>query len=220
MKEFRRELNMQEGWLKRTFIAKMTSGKEVRVESTRICSMARTKVGAIAYQVTPLNFSGSAAITAFVDFDVMNADSNYDEKFWIEREKNADLEFSYVMASTKKTDFWVATGMEFNIAGAWESGKRTALEKEKYVEVTETGMFQKDKTSPYLNMLQTSLPCTLKRVNWLMFVEKRCLLPLKQGLMLLLMNIKRLGYRNGRNQIWSLMAMFLLNREFDSIFFN
>ncbi len=139
VKDFRRELNMQEGWLKRTFIAKMASGKEVRVESTRICSMARTKIGAIAYQVTPLNFSGSAAITASVDFDVVNADSNYDEKFWIEQEKNADLEFSYVMASTKKTDFWVATGMEFNIGGAWQTGKRTALEKEKYVEVTETG---------------------------------------------------------------------------------
>lgn len=139
VKDFRRELNMQEGWLKRTFIAKMASGKEVRVESTRICSMARTKVGAIAYQVTPLNFSGAAAITPSIDFDVMNADSNYDEKFWLEQEKNADLEFSYVMASTKKTDFWVATGMEFNIGGAWEAGKRTALEKEKYVEVTETG---------------------------------------------------------------------------------
>lgn len=139
VKEFRRELNMREGWLKRTFVAKMASGKEVRVESTRICSMARTKVGAIAYQVTPLNFSGVAAISTSVDFDVMNADSNYDEKFWVEQEKNADLEFSYVMASTKKTDFWVATGMEFNIAGAWEGNKRTALEKDKYVEVAQTG---------------------------------------------------------------------------------
>lgn len=139
VKEFRRELNMREGWLKRTFVAKMASGKEVRVESTRICSMARTKVGAIAYQVTPLNFSGEAAICTSVDFDVMNADSNYDEKFWVEQEKNADLEFSYVMASTKKTDFWVATGMEFNIAGAWEGNKRTALEKDKYVEVAQTG---------------------------------------------------------------------------------
>jgi maltose phosphorylase len=139
VKEFRRELNMQEGWLKRTFIAKMASGKEVRVESTRICSMARTKIGAIAYQVTPLNFSGQAAITTSVDFDVVNADSNYDEKFWVEQEKNADLEFSYVMASTKKTDFWVATGMEFKVDGAWDAGKRTALEKEKYVEVAETG---------------------------------------------------------------------------------
>lgn len=139
VKEFRRELNMKEGWLKRIFVAKMASGKEVRVESTRICSMARTKVGAIAYQVTPLNFSGTAAITPSVDFDVMNADANYDEKFWLEQEKNADLEFSYVMASTKKTDFWVATGMEFEITGAWTAEKRTALEREKYVEVTASG---------------------------------------------------------------------------------
>ena len=139
VKDFRRELNMKEGWLKRTFVAKMASGKEVRVESTRICSMARTKIGAIAYQVTPLNFSGTAAITASIDFDVMNADSNYDEKFWNEQEKNADLEFSYVTASTKKTDFWVTTGMEFNIGGSFSGGKRSAKERDKYVEVTEIG---------------------------------------------------------------------------------
>jgi len=146
VKDFRRELNMKEGWLKRTFTAKMASGKEVRVESTRICSMARTKVGAIAYQVTPLNFSGSATITPSVDFDVMNADSNYDEKFWLEQGKNADLEFSYVLASTKKTDFWVATGMEFAIKGAWTSEGKTALEKEKYVEVSEKGSVEEGKS--------------------------------------------------------------------------
>lgn len=142
VRDFRRELNMKEGWLKRTFTAKLPSGKEVRVESTRICSMARTKIGAIAYQVTPLNFSGEAMITPSVDFDVMNADSNYDEKFWLEQDKNADLEFSYVLASTKKTDFWVVTGMEFSIEGAWESAGKTALEREKYVEVSEKGNVQ------------------------------------------------------------------------------
>ena len=139
---FRRELNMKEGWLKRSFEAKLPSGNKVKVEATRFCSMARTKVGAIAYTVTPLNFSGEAQVTPYVDFDVMNADSNYDEKFWVEQEKEADLEFSYVLASTKKTDFWVATGMEFSIEGAWTQSAKSAVEREKYVEVSETGTIE------------------------------------------------------------------------------
>lgn len=137
--DFRRELNMKEGYLQRAFTAKLPSGKKLSVITTRFCSMARNRIGAIAYQVTPLNFSGEAKITPYVDFDVMNADSNYDEKFWVEQSKEADIEFSYVMASTKKTDFWVATGMSFEIGGSWTNEGRSAIEREKYVEVTETG---------------------------------------------------------------------------------
>ena len=137
--DFRRELNMQEGYLQRAFTATLPSGKKLSVITTRFCSMARNRIGAIAYQVTPLNFSGEAKITPYVDFDVMNNDSNYDEKFWVEQAKEANADFSYVTASTKKTDFWVTTGMSFNIGGTFASAGRTSADKEKYVEVTETG---------------------------------------------------------------------------------
>jgi len=137
--DFRRELNMREGYLQRSFTAKMPSGKIVSVISTRFNSLVKNKIGAIAYQVTPVNFSGEAKITPSVDFDVVNSDSNYDEKFWVEQEKKASEGFSYVMASTKKTDFWVATGMEFHIGGSFDSAGKTTNEREKYVEVTETG---------------------------------------------------------------------------------
>ena len=139
VEDFRRELNMKEGWLQRTFKATLPSGKQVKVTSTRICSMARTKVGALSYQVTPLNFSGEATISPYIDFDVMNADSNYDEKFWNEQNKNAAEDFSYVLASTKKTDFWVATGMKFSISGSWEAKETSVSDREKYVEVTALG---------------------------------------------------------------------------------
>lgn len=137
--DFRRELNMKEGYLQRSFTAKLPSGKSVSVITTRFNSMVRNRIGAIAYQVTPLNFSGEAKITPYVDFDVVNADSNYDEKFWVEQSKAANTDFAHVVASTKKTDFWVATGMSFNIDGAWTSEGRSAADKDKYVEVTETG---------------------------------------------------------------------------------
>lgn len=136
---FRRELNMKEGWLERSFVATLSSGKQVKVVSKRICSMVRTRVGALAYEVTPLNFSGKVTLTPYVDFDVVNADSNYDEKFWVEQGKEAKNDSAHVLASTKKTDFWVATGMQYAIGGTWNSESVESSTKEKYAEVKETG---------------------------------------------------------------------------------
>src|SRR5260221_616065 len=67
--DFRRELNMKEGYLKRNFTAKTANGKLVKVESIRFCSMAEDESGAIKYSITPLNFSGSITITPFIDGD-------------------------------------------------------------------------------------------------------------------------------------------------------
>lgn len=144
--DFRRELNMKEGYLQRAFTATLPSGKSVAVITTRFNSMVRNRIGAIAYQVTPLNFSSEAKITPYVDFDVVNADSNYDEKFWVEQSKEANSDFSVITASTKKTDFWVATGMSFNIDGDWSGGGRSVGDRDKYVEVTESGTVSEGKS--------------------------------------------------------------------------
>ncbi|RYE28752.1 MAG: glycoside hydrolase family 65 protein, partial [Sphingobacteriaceae bacterium] len=50
--DFRRELNMQGGYLQRNFNAKTASGKEVKVEAIRFCSMADDECGAIKYSLT------------------------------------------------------------------------------------------------------------------------------------------------------------------------
>ncbi|GAB2982935.1 glycoside hydrolase family 65 protein [Mucilaginibacter puniceus] len=129
---FRRELNMQDGYLKRNFRAKTANGKEVEVEAIRFCSMADDETGAIKYTLTPLNFSGPITITPYIDGDVVNKDSNYDEKFWDEVKKQANANGGYVQLKTKKTGFEVATGMLFNIS---QEGKKQPVEKEKYVGV-------------------------------------------------------------------------------------
>jgi maltose phosphorylase len=130
--EFRRELNMQEGYLKRNFRAKTVKGKEVEVETIRFCSMVDDETGAIKYTLTPLNFSGPISITPYIDGDVINKDSNYDEKFWDEVKKQVNTGGGYVQLKTKKTGFEVATGMLFTIS---QEGKANPAEKEKYVGV-------------------------------------------------------------------------------------
>jgi len=132
---FRRELNMKKGYLKRAFHAKTQSGKEVEVEAIRFCSMADDETGTIKYTIKAVNFNGDLTITPSIDGDVKNQDSNYDEKFWDEVSKAIWADGGYVQMRTKKTGFEVATGMKFflNSGKAISNGK--PILKDKYVAV-------------------------------------------------------------------------------------
>jgi maltose phosphorylase len=133
--EFRRELNMKEGYLKRTFTATTRQGKQVQVESIRLCSMADDEAGAIRYTLTPANFSGSISIEPYIDGDVKNKDANYDEKFWDEVKKGSFGNGGFVQLRTKKTGFEVATGMLYAVTQNGEAIQinAEAVEREKYV---------------------------------------------------------------------------------------
>jgi len=133
--DFCRELNMKEGYLKRNFRAKTGNGKLVEVEAMRFCSIADDETGAIKYTITPLNFSGILTITPYIDGDVVNKDSNYDEKFWDEVKKETWATGGYLQMRTKKTGFEVATGIEFAIFqnGMEARAKAHSLEKDKYI---------------------------------------------------------------------------------------
>ncbi len=113
--DFYRELNMREGYLLRTFTAELADGKQLKVEAKRFLSIVEDEIGAIRYRFTPLNFSGEAKITSYLDFDVKNEDSNYDEKFWEEVAKNVAAQKGDVTARTKKTGFVVSAAMRYEL---------------------------------------------------------------------------------------------------------
>jgi len=135
VQQFCRELDMQNGYLKRTFTAKTASGKIVEVESIRFCSMADDEAGAIKYTIIPKNFSGDFTFTPYIDGDVVNKDSNYDEKFWDEVKKESWNDGGFLQMRTKKTGFEVATGMLIGALQNNEPVKLTtqAVTKEKYI---------------------------------------------------------------------------------------
>ena len=113
--DFQRVLNMQEGYLERSFIATLSSGKQLKVNSKRINSIVDDEAGVIRYSITPLNFDGKITFTPFVDGDVKNKDANYDEKFWEEVQKETAFAEGYIELKTKKTGFHVVTGQHFEI---------------------------------------------------------------------------------------------------------
>ncbi|MFM9006622.1 MAG: glycoside hydrolase family 65 protein, partial [Flavobacteriales bacterium] len=108
---FRRELDMKRGTLSRTFDIEMPSGKMVRIEAMRFCSMADDETAAIRYSVTPLNFTGMIEFAPYLDADVRNHDSNYEEKFWEHLHSEANDGFGMVSSRTRKTEFDVAAAM-------------------------------------------------------------------------------------------------------------
>ena len=135
VEDFKRILNMHEGYLQRTFTAELDQGRKVKVDSVRFCSLVDEQVGAIRYSITPLNFSSSAEINPYVDFDIINEDSNYDEKFWDEVEKGVQNGSGWITSQTKKLDFQVCTGMRFTLE---QNGKDLDFEakteeKEKFI---------------------------------------------------------------------------------------
>jgi maltose phosphorylase len=131
---FRRELNMQKGYLERNFRAKTASGKEVEVQAIRFCSLADDECGAVKYSLTPLNFSADISLITFINGDVKNQDSNYDEKFWDETNKGFYQNGSFVEMRTKKTGFVVCTGMQFAVSVDEEQLNLDAaqIEREKF----------------------------------------------------------------------------------------
>jgi len=112
---FKRILNMKEGFLERKFIAKIDKTKEIKVSTKRFLSIVDTEVGAIRYSITPLNFDADITFTPLINGDVRNEDANYGERFWDIIETKAYGDEAYLLAKTKKTDFYVGMGIKYEI---------------------------------------------------------------------------------------------------------
>lgn len=108
---FRRELNMKHGYLERTFIAELRSGKQLQVYARRFLSMADDEIGAIRYSVKPLNFSGTIELTPYINGNIVNRDANYDEQFWDILESGMKNGNAYLRARTRKSGFEVCFSM-------------------------------------------------------------------------------------------------------------
>ncbi|MEI7830925.1 MAG: family 65 glycosyl hydrolase domain-containing protein, partial [Prolixibacteraceae bacterium] len=132
---FRRELDMLNGMLNRTFTAELSDGKHVKVTTQRFVSIAHSETGAIRYTLEALNFSEKITLSPYLDFDVINADSNYDEKFWDEVNKSVSHGEGYITAEVRKTFFQVCTGMKFRMLKNGENVRFHAdlEERQKYV---------------------------------------------------------------------------------------
>lgn len=106
VQNFRRELNMQNGILNRSFQVKMGDGTSVQVTSERFCSIANDKLACLKYTLKA-DADLRLELQSALDFDVENEDSNYDEKFWKAQNATREDQLVHISALTKKLDFEV-----------------------------------------------------------------------------------------------------------------
>ena len=135
VKEFKRILNMKEGYLQRSFVAVLANQTEIAVQSTRFLSIADDEIGAIKYAVKCLNSAIDLEICSSIDGDIANQDANYDEKFWNQISNEVKGNHAFLVSETKKTAFWVGTGISTLITKNNEVLDLTARaeQREKYV---------------------------------------------------------------------------------------
>ena len=115
VKNFRRELNMKEGWYNRSFEATLKNGTQIAVNIRRFLSIVLDEVGIINYEITPLNKDSKIIYKPYIDAGVTNEDANWDEKFWEPLEVKKSGNEGFVTAQTFKTHFEVTTFMQNSI---------------------------------------------------------------------------------------------------------
>ncbi|WP_462318479.1 family 65 glycosyl hydrolase domain-containing protein, partial [Marinilabilia sp.] len=117
VENFERILDMKSGLLSRRFTVTLNNGKRFSVKTDRFLSMKRPETGVIKYAITPEE-DCKIIFSPYIDGDVENEDSNYDEKFWNILETNASLNEANLLSQTKKLDFRVAYAMTTELLGS------------------------------------------------------------------------------------------------------
>ncbi|UOB18793.1 glycoside hydrolase family 65 protein [Abyssalbus ytuae] len=116
VENFRRELNMKEGWYQRIFVATLNNGIQIKVASKRFLSLKLGEVGAIQYAVTPLNNKAEIIVEPYLDSGIENKDTNWEEKFWETLEVHHENNTAAIVARTLKTHFHVGTFMQSSVS--------------------------------------------------------------------------------------------------------
>ncbi len=121
---FRRELNMKEGWYKRSFNATMPNNVKVGVEVIRFLSIDLDEIGAIQYNLQVLNADAEVILLPYLDSGITNEDSNWDDKFWNTTKIVSEGERAFIQSHTMKTNFAVCTFMQTEV---FVNGNKTQI---------------------------------------------------------------------------------------------
>ena len=125
VQNFRRELNMKEGWLSRSFTATLKNGITIAVNTKRFLSLDLDELGAIQYEIKPINSNAEIIFQPYLDSGITNEDTNWDDKFWDTTNVSHQNHQAFIEAKTMKTDFYTCTFMESQL---FTNGKTLLIE--------------------------------------------------------------------------------------------
>ncbi len=133
--EFRRELNMKEGWYQRSFKATLPNNIVLEAKITRFLCLELDEIGAIKYDITLINADAEIKYVPYLDSGITNEDSNWDDKFWNTTSVTSEGNRAYIEAHTMKTNFETCTFMQSQLfyLGKEVKGNPAELKKENWI---------------------------------------------------------------------------------------
>ncbi len=100
-KDFKRELNLHTGVLKRSYIWVLKDGRELKLEFERFLSMYDAHFAGQRIFMTALNFTGDVVVTTGLDFS--NDHQTVGKNLWECKERNAGEMWCSILANTVNT---------------------------------------------------------------------------------------------------------------------
>ncbi len=145
---FKRELNMKEGWYQRSFNAVTENDVKVTIKATRFLSLDIDELGVIKYEVTPVASSVEVIFSPYLDANITNEDTNWDDKFWNITAITSNENQAFINAHTLKTNFATTTFMQSSISlnGKQLHQKPSVLKEELFVSHSYTQQVKKGET--------------------------------------------------------------------------
>ena len=121
---FYRELDMQNGLFLRRFTVR-TAGGSVQVEAERFVSLAQKELLAVRYSLTS-DYDAHVVMRPYLDANVRNLDSNYDETFWDMLEEEETEDALALLTKTKENPFGTPRFAVSAAMSCWADGLEMA----------------------------------------------------------------------------------------------
>lgn len=133
--QFRRVLDMQKGQLIRSFEVEMNTGARIEVQAIRMYHLFQTETASLTYTVKAINRNMEIVLSSYMDADVVNRDSNYDEQFWEFEGYEIAGPSQSLTVRTKKTGFAVRA----DLASRFLYNNKPIINKQKIDERVKVG---------------------------------------------------------------------------------
>ncbi|MCC0695008.1 glycoside hydrolase family 65 protein [Clostridioides sp. ES-S-0048-02] len=104
VENFYRELDMKNGILKRKFTVNI-NGKKFEANITRFLSVSVKELAVIKYDIKALNSSAKIKFIPYLDSNIKNEDSNYEEEFWNAVSSSSSEYRGNILSRTKENTF-------------------------------------------------------------------------------------------------------------------
>jgi maltose phosphorylase len=130
---FKRVLNLQKGFLERTFEAVSLKGHHIQVTVKRFLSMAETELGAISYKIKSINFIGRISFMPVIDGDLKDYSQIESEPIWNVLQSKTQHDVSHLWTQTRHTNFHICSALTYDLTKNNEHLNiiPTKIEKEK-----------------------------------------------------------------------------------------